>query len=732
MARWQSGYAAACKAVYSGSIPLRASKIIMISKVNNKIEKNLVLVGGGHSHLNVLKSLTMNPIKNCRVTVVSNVYETPYSGMLPGYFENIYSYNDIMFDLYKICSIAGFRFIKSFVTGINGKKKILTFTNRPPLSFDYLSINIGISNNTKRIVNANKYALTLKPISKIKYHELTQELENKKIGIIGGGPAGVEVSLALKKRYVNIDILLFSGSNGILPNYEKSVKNKIIKILALAKIKIITDGPVKKITQNSIITSSNHFKKIDRILLSTEGVPPDWLKKTDLKISKDGFIETNKKLQTNFKNIFASGDIIKFSDKKLLKSGVYAVKSGNYLKKNIRNFILKRSLHNYVPQKNYLSIIGLSNGQALAYKYKFHLISKFSFKIKKLIDLNFMKKFKTYDKNNSNSNKSFFMDCKGCAAKVDISSLKKGLPKKITEKSEDANIIDRENKLVQSIDMINSIVTDPYLLGKISANHALSDIYASLSKPLTASMILQLPKSSEEIYAQDLDQIYSGARSVLESNSCKLTGGHTMIGEDKQPVVGFSIIGKKYPLTKKIINNNDKVFLTGKIGVGLIFAGVNSNVINSSYLDNVINQLEEGNKNIGKLFEVIKPIDATDITGFGLCNHLLNLKNRHSKINGITILKNKVSLFEGVYECLKRNINSTFYEQNLKNAAGKIFFKNKSLIDRALFDPQTVGGIAFIISKKDAKKVSTILEENKFFFNEIGYIDNSHSNLKVI
>ena len=99
MARWQSGDAAACKAVNSGSIPLRASKCRMNSSSKKQIEKNLVLIGGGHSHLNVLKSFAMNKIDGLRITLISDVYETPYSGMLPGYIENDYSLDDIQIDL---------------------------------------------------------------------------------------------------------------------------------------------------------------------------------------------------------------------------------------------------------------------------------------------------------------------------------------------------------------------------------------------------------------------------------------------------------------------------------------------------------------------------------------------------------------------------------------------------------------------------------------------------------
>ena len=702
-------------------------------KMNNSlkkhIEKDLVLIGGGHSHLNVLKSFSMNKIDGLRITLISDVYETPYSGMLPGFIENDYSLEDIQIDLYKICFHGNFRFINCKVNNIDGNKNLIYFKDRPPLSFDYLSINIGINNDTKKIKNAEKFALRLKPISKINYNEITNNLKGKKLGIIGSGPAGVEISLALKKRYNDIDIILFTGKRGLLGNYSNSSKNSILKKLSEANIKVIFKDEVVEINKNKIVTKSSKIYLIDKAILSTNGVPPNWLKKTNLKLSQNGFIQTNDKLQTNFNHIFAAGDIIRFSDKDLTKSGVYAVKSGLILTKNIRRFILKKSLINYNPQKYYLSIIGLSNGKALAYKYNLHLTSKFILSLKKYIDLNFINKFKLYNKINYKKN---FMECKGCASKINLETLKFSLPKNIIMSSEDASQITKGSQYVNSIDMITSIVTDPFLLGKISANHALSDIYASFAKPVSSLMILQLPKSSNKVHAEDLKQIQEGAQLVLNENSCVLSGGHTMIGEDENPVIGFSIVGKIFKKSPNQIKNKDVVILTEKLGTGIIFAGVNSNTISSKYIKNVTNQLERGNIKLGKIINQITPLEATDITGYGLGNHLINLIDRNKHIKGITILKDKIKLFEGVLECLQKNVNSSFYEQNFSYGKNKILFKNCDLINRIFFDPQTVGGIAFIISQNSYLKIKKILEKNKIIFSKIGYVNNSHSHLRVI
>ena len=257
--------------------------------------------------------------------------------------------------------------------------------------------------------------------------------------------------------------------------------------------------------------------------------------------------------QTNFDYIFASGDIINFDRMDIQKSGVYAVRSGKVLSLNLRSFILNKKLRSYYPQKHILALVGLSNGKALANKMFFSNISKLNLLIKKTIDQKFINKYKILIPNNSKGNNQD-MECKGCAAKISQISLKKILPKEIITHSKDASQIPDYNELFHSVDMINSIITDPFILGKISANHALSDIYASGTFPISAQMILQLPSSAENIQTRDLEQIYIGAKMIFDENKCKINGGHTMVGEDTNPTIGFSVLERV--LIKKYIKKS--------------------------------------------------------------------------------------------------------------------------------------------------------------------------------
>ena len=720
------------------------------------INNDLVLIGGGHSHIMLMMELSKKPIQGNRITLISKEIDTPYSGMIPGFIEGIYTWRETHIDLYKLCFKLNIRFIHSEVLEISAINKEIILKNRPKIKFDVLSINTGIQSSNKTIKVAHKYCVPVKPISKLSNNFLTEIKTNNNIAFIGGGPASVELALGLRKRFKNtksnLKISIITGKNGLLSSFPNKTRKAAKQTLQNAQIDVIEKVEVIEVQKDTLILSDKTKLKIDKSILSTNGMAPEWIKKSDIILNRNNFIIVNNKFQTNYNYVFAAGDIVDFNNQNLSKSGVYAVKSGKPLARSIRGFIQKKIPVPYKFNKNYLSIIGLSNGLAIATKYNFTFTSRFSFLLKKLIDQKFVKKFNDLNQDNNyifrnlfkvfnviiQNNKnipSYQMQCRGCAAKVDFNSLKTTLSKEIITTSEDAININNYPKLYQSVDMISSIVSDPYLLGKIAANHAISDIIAVNSKLISALMILQLPFSNSEINSRDLEQVTSGATEVLKLANCSISGGHTMIGKDKDPVIGFSVIGEKKSVNNKTLSKlkvNDILILTERIGSGIIFAGINNDIIDSYYQIEVLNQMSQGNINFSKISDRLKILSMTDITGFGLANHLLNLIKRDVGKTGLTIYPDKIPIFNGVTEALSKNVRSSLFEKNFNTAQKELVYDREiKLIDEILYDPQTVGGLAFIIPKEEKVKQFKILKENKINFTEIGFVNNLDNKIRI-
>jgi len=725
------------------------------------ITNDLVLIGGGHSHLSVLMKLSKKPLNGNRITLITNEIDTPYSGMIPGYIEGIYSWRDSHIDLYRLCLKLNVRFIHAEVERVSAHEKEIYFKDRPKIKFDVLSINTGIQSNNREIKGAAKYCLPVKPISKLANNFLNKITNFKSIAFIGGGAGSVELALAIKKRFLNINqdikITIITGKRGLLSTFPQKTKLTSLKTLEKFKIDIIEYKRVLEVKPKQIILSDKSMLKIDKAILSTNSMTPKWLAKSDILLTKDNYILVNKSFQTNYKYVFASGDVIDFNNQNLKKAGVFAVRSGKPLAINIRKFILGKKLVEYKFNKNYLALIGTSKRSAIATKYNLTFNSRFFFYLKKYIDQNFIKKFSDFKirkkftlealktdvlnifvkHKEKITDENDIMQCKGCAAKVPLNALKQALPKDIVSTSEDAVSVPGHPELYQTVDMISSIITDPFLLGKIAANHSISDMVSVNSKITSAMMILQLPLSKTEINSRDLEQVLLGANEIFKTIDCPLIGGHTMIGKDKDPIIGFSILGQKQKKIKimknrRKIKTKDLLILTEKIGSGLIFAGINNYLIDSHFQIDVIKQMIKGNLNFGKISNQLNILSMTDITGFGLANHLLNLIKRDNSKTGLTIYPNKIPLFEGVNECLNKDIKSSLFKSNYDIAQKDIIYKrDKSKLDNILYDPQTVGGIAFIIPQEEKYKHFKVLKENNIKFTEIGFVNNIENKIAI-
>ncbi|MBF95707.1 MAG: Selenide, water dikinase [Alphaproteobacteria bacterium MarineAlpha9_Bin4] len=717
----------------------------MHKKQNNIIKKDLVLLGAGHSNIEVIRYFGKLKLEGLRITLISKHTHTTYSGMVPGYIEGEYQWNDINVDLVKLCYRNDIKIIIGEVTKVLGEQKKVFLKNRPPIEFDFLAVNLGIKSKTENIIGANKFALSLKPISEInKILKNILASKSKNIVIVGAGAAGVEVSLALKKRLIKTNvkknIILIAKGNSLMKSYNQSVSKKLNKELKKNNIQIRYNSSVTKIKKNYIEINNKDKVLSSCTLLATNASAPDVLKKSDLSLSINGFIEVTRELQSkNFKYIFASGDIADIENLKLVKAGIYAVKQAKILKVNLRNFFLKKELKCYLPQKSYLSLIGTANGKAIANKSILTLRGTFFWKLKKFIDRRFINKYSVigFKENNLDQIKStepidYAMQCNGCGSKVPQNVIKNIFSKNYMIGSNDADLIYGTKDLVHTVDVITSLIDDDYLMGRIAAKHSLNDLIAANSYLVSTQMMLGVPKSSTTIQKRCVYQIKEGALSIFKEFNIKINGGHTYSVDDEKSTVGFSLIGKmKNRFTKNNKDNNKlKIYMTGKVGTALVIAALRQNKISGKYYHEVIKEMTKSNFVIYEAFKKYNITDITDISGFGLALHLKNLLIRNKRFKGANIYLDKIMILKGAIEAMKCNVLSSLSYSNKSNLNNYLEIKsNKNDILDILFDPQTAAGFLFITSNK---KIIQDFRNKNLIFSEIGEISDSHNKIRVL
>ena len=682
----------------------------------NYFNKQLVLIGGGHANVQVLRKLCMNEYKGLNVILISEGYEAIYSGMTPGYIKKLYSLDDISIDLQRLCFNAGATFIKDKVINLDNNKQIIHLNENPSISFDVLSINSGsISNNQSIKIDEKSNILSVKPISsfvsKLKViDDLIEKSANRKISIIGGGVAAFELSFALYKRYnesISLDII----SDQILAekNLNQSSINKLKKIAKNLNINLISKKVV--VINDSKISFDNGEKiQSEIILLSTGATLPKWLAESNLDTSED-FVAVNQHLQSlNFKNTFVTGDAASIDNSKRPKSGVMAVRQGEILKENLFLYLLNKPLKKFKPQKNWLYLIGTHKNSAVLNYFNFSFEGNWCWLLKKIIDLNFMKKF-SFPEQTDMSKKIFYlyeinkdipkMHCQGCGSKVSKNTLVNFLSNQQSnnELSDATEINFRHNEILQTIDHIKLFKSfNPYDFGVISYLHSQNDILAAGGSVHSLSVSIGVPFSKNLVEHFYLEYFMRGIQQEISKDSALLASGHSY--QTEEPAITITMNGNKTEKSNKFLAvEGNLIYLSKPLGTGYLLAAYfqNSKLLSISDFEKLLTYLKKSNKIVAKLGFSFGSQLMTDVSGFGLASHLGDIC-QSSNLSAQIQLNNDI-LINDKLEILK-NFESSGYKNNYLSSFNSIDIKEDHPLFKIIFDPQTNGPLLMAIDKE--------------------------------
>ena len=701
---------------------------------------HLVLIGGGHTNVLLIKKWLMCPklMPEIPVSIISRDSHLVYSAMFPSVISKSISLEESLIDIKSLAKNAKLSFIEEEVKDIDFNLKKIVLSNRPSVNYSKLVLNYGsqtiIPREFETLVK-NRNAFSIKPFLRaydlIQKEDILDSVKELPFVIVGSGLAAIEISYALRKRWTSRSLKLLCDS--------RKINNKILKSLRNSNIDLVEN------------LNFDHGK----ILLCTGNTSPLWAQKKLLDLDSHGRILTNQNLKLkNFSGIFATGDCAVVDSAKRPASGVFAVKVANTLVQNLKRDIEGRSLKNWFPQRFGLQIVILfpsHHPKAFAIYRNFVFGPSFIFWIlKHKIDLNFIKKFRSKRLVMNSSGKNIILnDCRGCAAKIPQFVLNKSLINSnlhgfALSPEDSVEIYQKDQDIIlQSVDGFPALVSDPWLNAKITTLHACSDLWACGAKLLSAQALISLPKVERESQSYLFSQCLQGIKSTIEDHGAELIGGHTFearsfvnkpysLGIDISLTVQGILKNGAKPWLKSGMNDGDILMMSRPLGVGIYFAGQMQNINTLGISSEIINNLVESQQYLideiyffqDKFRESLVNA-ATDITGYGFIGHVkemiesTNLSRERNNLEPVKVLLDLFAFkaYPGVFDLIRKDIRSTFFESN-KEIFDKIYkgnpekriinFLNENSLDKETFnerislllDPQTCGPLLISCNSK--------------------------------
>ncbi len=659
------------------------------------ISTDIVLLGAGHAHVEVLRRFAMRPEPGVRLTLIGREPETPYTGMLPGLIRGDYTFEQAHIDLAPLAASAAARLILAEATAIDLPARRLTVTGRPDIPFDLLSIDVG--GEPAMPPDAGQ---PVKPIGQLLNRLAALEAElppGARIAVVGGGAGGTELALALAHRYRD-----------------------------QARIVLVCDTP------EPLTTAPAYARRITRAALVDANVELacgvralglcSWTSDAVRRQRSGDQRRTvgNRRGGTGTARRLRLG--LRYG--RLRPHCRHAAQRQPQLR--LRRRRLRHNRGQCAPQSRRLGGAGRCPsrrepaargarpaiaplaptegciGDPWPGRRPSACLAQWPRGLRQAgMALEGLDR-SALDQNVSGADGAHAsprdagdaMRCGGCGAKVGAEVLAgalAGLPRLPgadvligLDAPDDAAVMlpPPGMAVVQSVDHFRAFIDDPFVFGQIAAAHALSDLHAMGARPWTALAIAAVPYTTSDKMRTELADMLAGATDMLAEDGCALVGGHS--AEAAEPALGFAVTGLANPtklLRKSGLRSGDVLILTKPLGTGIVLAGHMRGLCRAAWLQAAIASMRTSNAAASQILRDFGAVACTDVTGFGLAGHLMEML-RASNV-AATLWPDRVPALPGALELAAHGVESTLAVENRRVLDGYAL----------LVDPQTSGGL---------------------------------------
>ena len=758
--------------------------------------KDLVFIGGGHTHAITLRKLGMADLKGVQLTLITNLVDTPYSGMLPCHISGLYGFDESHIDLRPLTRFARCRLVMDRAIALDLEQQRVICAQHPPVAYDVLSIDTGSTPATVSVPGAAEYSIPAKPVPDLlrQWNAILEALRTNPdvpltLGIVGGGVGGVELILNIQERFKRlleelgrspnvVTLHLFHRGERLAPGRNRRTQRRLETLLKQRGVKLHLQESVTGIKsegfRRQVSCASGLSVTCDHVIWVTHASAPAWPRQAGLSTDEQGFITVRDTLQTcSHDNVFAVGDVATMVNHPRPKAGVFAVRQGPPLFKNLLRFLQGKPLRPFIPQRQFLNIIDIGYGQAIASRGPFMFESHLARRWKHHIDQRFMALFRDFppmtEKRGSGGAKgierrgeagaggrgeagmedagkigemlpsafclppSAFppLPCAGCGSKVGRSVLEQALQRVTAElpvpqredilvglqAPDDAAVVrvPADMAMLHTVDHFRALLDDPFIFAQVALQHCLSDLYAMGAVPQSVLALATVPYALPAKQVEALYHLLCGIQKVLAQTATPLVGGHTTEGPEL--ALGFACNGLARPeelLHKGGMAPGDVLILTKPLGTGTLFAADMQFQAKGRWIEAAVDHMLQSNQAAGDCFRAHGATACTDVTGFGLMGHLLEMVQASQVAVELTLAD--LPLLEGVRSTLSASIFSSLQAQNAQAAAAleNASSYRQKLEFPVLFDPQTSGGL---LASVPENRVEACLSQ----LHELGY-----------
>ena len=695
------------------------------------LTRDLVLIGGGHTHALVLRRWAMTPLAGVRLTLINPAPTAPYTGMLPGHIAGHYGRDDLEIDLVRLARVAGARLILDRAVGIDPATRQIHLAGGRVIETDVASLDIGITAEMPAIDGFMDHAIAAKPLGAYaaRWRDFLQALQQGRarpqVAVIGAGVAGVELALAMAHA------MRASGHPGQVHLIEAAAdltgtgpatRTRLMQALQAQAVTLVAGAKVARITAAGAHLEDGRLIVADLVVGAAGAFAQGWLATTGLPLTRDGFVITDPDLRVAGHDwLFAAGDCAHLAHAPRPKAGVFAVRAAPVLHDNLRAVLTGHPTRRFQPQRDYLKLISLGDRAAVAEKFGLALSGRWLWRWKDRIDQAFMDKFRHLpampapaaprdhalglaEMGWQAAGPGGQSLCGGCGSKLGADALRAALsqlpaPARADIRSQpgdDAAVLEIGGMTqVMTTDHLRAFTTDPALMARITALHALGDIWAMGADPQAATATVILPPMSPSLQARTMAEVMQAASAVFRAAGAEVVGGHSTTGAEL--TLGFTVTGlcPGAAITHAGARPGDALILTRPIGTGTLLAAEMQGRAAPDHIAALLVRMAQPQDDAARALRGAHAM--TDVTGFGLAGHLMAI----ARASGLAVDLDlqAIPLLPGAEALAEAGLRSTAWAANQEAAPVSGATGARGIL---LHDPQTAGGFLAAVAAANA------------------------------